>query len=298
MSFYYLTRRLAFKPNSSTVKRANFVYIRRRFTNYLNLITAVLATVFGLFWLGWLLLTLLSQGIQAIEWSIFIEATPAPGSSGGLGNAILGSFLITLFGILIGAPIGVLAGTFLAEFGQRSKLASAVRFLNDLLLSAPSIIIGIFIYAIFVLTTGHFSGWAGSAALAAIVIPIVVRTTENMLKLVPNELRESAAALGAPARVIVTSIVWRAAKNGIITGILLGLARITGETAPLLFTALNNQFWSWDMSKPIANLPVTIFQFAMSPYDNWQQLAWGGALIITSSVLFINICARLLLKSR
>lgn len=274
----------------------NFLYLKRYITNTSHLCISVLATIFSLIWLFWLLFTLTSHGIQAINWSIFIEATPPPGSSGGLSNAILGSFLITTCGILIGTPIGVLTGTYLAEFGHNSKLATIIRFLNDLLLSAPSIIIGIFIYAVFVFTTGHFSGWAGSAALATIAIPIVIRTTENMLRLIPNELRESAAALGATDRVIVMSILWRAAKSGIITGILLALARITGETAPLLFTALNNQFLSWDMSRPMANLPVTIFQYAMSPYDDWQKLAWAGALIITSFVLLINLLVKFFIR--
>lgn len=274
----------------------NLLYIRRKIANQLNLSLALVATIIGMFWLGWLLLTLVTEGIQAISWSLFTQATPAPGSSGGLGNAILGSFLITLFGILIGTPIGILAGTYLAEFGKNSLLAKIVRFFNDLLLSVPSIITGIFIYSVFVLSVGHFSGWAGSAALATIVVPIVTRTTENMLNMVPNELRESAAALGAPVRVIVTKIVWKSSKSGIITGVLLALARISGETAPLLFTALNNQFWSWDMTKPIANLPMTIFQFAMSPYQDWQQLAWAGALIITAFVLITNLLARIIIR--
>lgn len=271
----------------------NLLYIRRRVANNLNILIAFIATAIGLFWLSWLLFTLISEGIQGISWALFTESTPAPGNSGGLANAIVGSFLITLFGLIIGAVIGVLAGTYLAEYGKNSKLADAIRFANDLMLSLPSIIIGIFIYTVFVFTTGHFSGWAGSAALAAIAIPIVTRTTESMLNMVANELRESAAALGASSRIITVSIVWKSAKNGIITGVLLALARISGETAPLLFTALNNQFWSLDMSKPMANLPVTIYQFAMSPYSDWQQLAWAGALIITFFVLMINVIARI-----
>lgn len=274
------------------------LYFRRRVINAFNLSIAVLTTLFGLFWLVWLLWTLVSRGVQYIDWSIFVQPTPPPGAAGGLGNAIVGSGLITLFGVLMGAPVGVLTGTFLAEFGRGSRLASIVRFVNDLLLSAPSIIIGVFVYAVLVATTGHFSGWAGSVALAIIVVPVVVRTTENVLRLVPDTLRETAAALGAPQWKVVLAIVWRSAKGGIVTGILLALARITGETAPLLFTALNNQFWSWDMSKPIANLPVMIFQFAMSPYDDWQHLAWTGALLITTGVLIINITARVLVRSR
>lgn len=271
----------------------NILYIRRKIANKLNILIAFIATAIGLFWLSWLLFTLISEGIQGISWTIFTESTPAPGNSGGLANAIAGSFLITVFGLIVGAIIGVLAGTYLTEFGKNSKLANAVRFANDLMLSLPSIIIGIFIYTIFVFSTGHFSGWAGSAALATIAIPIITRTTENMLNTVPNELRESAAALGASPRIITISVVWKSAKNGIVTGVLLALARISGETAPLLFTALNNQFWSLDMSKPMANLPVTIYQFAMSPYSDWQQLAWAGALIITFFVLMINVIARI-----
>ncbi|HET7588319.1 MAG TPA: phosphate ABC transporter permease PstA [Gammaproteobacteria bacterium] len=274
----------------------NARYLRRRAVNAFNLSIATLATLFGLFWLVWLLWTLVSRGVQYIDWSIFVQPTPPPGAAGGLGNAIVGSGLITFFGVLMGAPVGVLAGTFLAEFGRGSRLASVIRFVNDLLLSAPSIIIGVFVYAVLVATTGHFSGWAGSVALAVIVVPVVVRTTENMLRLVPDTLRETAAALGAPQWKVVLAIVWRSAKGGIMTGILLALARITGETAPLLFTALNNQFWSWDMSAPIANLPVMIFQFAMSPYDDWQHLAWAGALVITAGVLIINIVARVLVR--
>lgn len=271
----------------------NLLYIRRKVANNINIMIAFIATTIGLFWLSWLLFTLVTEGIQGISWTIFTESTPAPGNSGGLANAIVGSFLITVFGLIVGAIIGVLAGTYLAEFGKNSKLANAVRFANDLMLSLPSIIIGIFIYTIFVFSTGHFSGWAGSAALATIAIPIITRTTENMLNTVPNELRESAAALGASPRIITISVVWKSAKNGIVTGVLLALARISGETAPLLFTALNNQFWSLDMSKPMANLPVTIYQFAMSPYSDWQQLAWAGALIITFFVLMINVIARI-----
>ncbi len=276
----------------------NSLYLRRRLVNAFNLSVSVLTTLFGLFWLAWLLWTLLSRGLQYIDWDIFTQATPPPGSEGGLGNAIIGSVLITLLGVGIGAPIGVLAGTWLAEFGRHSRLAEVIRFVNDILLSAPSIIIGVFVYMALVATTGHFSGFAGSVALAIIVIPVVVRTTENMLRLVPDALRETAAALGAPQWKVVVAIVYRAAGGGIVTGILLALARITGETAPLLFTALNSQFWSTDMSAPIANLPVMIFQFAMSPYTHWQHLAWAGALLITFGVLAINVIVRVLVRTR
>lgn len=276
----------------------NWRYRKRRAVNVLVLGFSVLVTVFGLVWLGWILWTLLVNGLDAMSPKLFSEVTPPPGSAGGLGNAILGSALITLFGILFGAPIGVLAGTWLAEYGRDSKFAAIVRFVNDLLLSAPSIIIGIFVYALLVATTGHFSGWAGSVALAIIVIPVVVRTTENTLQLVPDTLREAAAALGSPQWKIVLQIAWRAARGGIVTGVLLGLARISGETAPLLFTALNGQFWSWNMSAPIANLPVTIYQFAMGPYEDWHHLAWAGALLITAGVLGINIVARIFVRTK
>jgi phosphate transport system permease protein len=222
--------------------------------------------------------------------------TPPPGAMGGLANAIFGSVLMAGAGTLIGTPIGILAGTYLAEYGQRGWLAPATRFINDVLLSAPSIVIGLFVYAVYVARVGHFSGWAGAIALAIIVIPVVVRTTDDMLKLVPNSLREAAAALGAPTWKVVTMISYRAARAGIVTGILLAIARVAGETAPLLFTALNNQFWSTDMNKPMANLPVVIFQFAMSPYEDWQRLAWGGAALITLLVLGINIAARSLFR--
>jgi len=224
--------------------------------------------------------------------------TPPPGSDGGLANAIAGSLIIVGVGTLLGTPIGILAGTYLAEFGKRSRLAGATRFLNDVLLSAPSIVIGLFVYAVFVSQVRHFSGLAGAFALGLIVIPVVVRTTDDMLRLVPNSLREAAAALGAPAWKIVTQVTYRAARTGILTGILLALARVSGETAPLLFTALNNQFWSTNLNAPMANLPVVIFQFAMSPYDDWNRLAWGGATLITLAVLLLNILARMLFRKR
>jgi len=272
------------------------IYTRRRITNRLGLIVSVLAMAFGLFWLGWILLTLLQHGVPALTSSIFTEMTPPPGSDGGLLNAIVGTLLMTVIGTLIGTPIGILAGTYLAEFGQRGWLAPITRFINDVLLSAPSIVIGLFVYEVYVVQIKHFSGWAGSLALAIIVIPIVIRTTENMLRLVPNTLREAAAALGAPQWKMINFVTLRAARAGIITGVMLAIARISGETAPLLFTALNNQFWNADMENPMANLPVVIFQFAMSPYEDWQRLAWAGAMLITFSVLTLNILARTLFR--
>lgn len=272
------------------------LYLRRRLTNYFNLTVSVLTTLFGLFWLGWLLWTLFSNGLQWISLDLFTQSTPPPGESGGLANAIVGSVLLTVVGVLIGAPAGVLAGTYLCEFGRGSRFASVVRFVNDILLSAPSIIIGVFVYGLIVINVGHFSGWAGGVALALIVLPVVVRTTEDMLQLVPDHMREAAAALGAPQWKVVSAIVYRAAARGIATGILLGIARISGETAPLLFTALNNQFWTTDMSQPMSNLPVVIFQFAMSPYDDWQHLAWAGSLLITVTILLLNIIARIWLR--
>jgi len=272
------------------------LYRRRRFVNSLILAASLLTTLFGLFWLVWLLWTLVGEGLQYLNLSIFYQATPPPGSNGGLGNAILGSIVLTVVGVLIGAPAGVLAGTYLSEFAGESKAASVIRFVNDILLSAPSIIVGVFVYEVVVINMGHFSAWAGSLALALIALPIVVRTTEDMLHLVPNSVREAAAALGAPQWKVTVSIVFRAARSGILTGVLLAIARISGETAPLLFTALNNQFWSRSLNEPIANLPVVIFQFAMSPYDDWQHLAWAGALLITLTILLINILVRLFLK--
>ncbi|HHQ43179.1 MAG TPA: phosphate ABC transporter permease PstA [Chromatiales bacterium] len=274
------------------------LYRRRLAVNAFNLGVSVLMTLFGLFWLAWLLWTLLSQGLQWLGPHVFTASTPPPGEQGGLANAIVGSLLLTGFGVLIGAPLGLFAGTFLAEFGRASRLAAAVRFINDVLLSAPSILIGVFVYTALVVPFGHFSGWAGAVALALIVVPVVVRTTEDMLKLVPDALREAAAALGAPYWKVVVAIVYRAALGGIMTGVLLAVARISGETAPLLFTALSNQFWSTDMSGPVANLPVVIFQFAMSPYEDWQHLAWAGALLITLAVLALNIVARVAFRRR
>jgi len=272
------------------------LYTRRRIVNAIGLAISMLAMAFGLFWLCWILWTLLEHGLPALTPVVFAQMTPPPGSSGGLLNAIAGSLMMTLVGTLIGTPIGILAGTYLAEFGQRGWLAPITRFINDVLLSAPSIVIGLFVYEIYVVHVRHFSGWAGALALSIIVIPIVIRTTENMLRLVPTTLREAAAALGAPQWKIINFITLRAARAGIVTGVMLAIARISGETAPLLFTALNNQFWSSNMDQPMANLPVVIFQFAMSPYEDWQQLAWAGALLITLSVLTLNILARVLFR--
>jgi len=272
------------------------LYARRRIINITGLLVSMLAMAFGLFWLCWILLTLLTHGLPALVPAVFTQMTPPPGSTGGLLNAIAGTLMMSLLGTLIGTPIGIMAGTYLAEFGQRGWLAPVTRFINDILLSAPSIVIGLFVYEAYVIRVGHFSGWAGAIALAIIVIPVVIRTTENMLRLIPNTLREAAAALGAPQWKIVSFVTLRAARAGIITGIMLAIARISGETAPLLFTALNNQFWSSDMNSPLANLPVVIFQFAMSPYEDWQHLAWAGALLITMSVLTLNILARILFR--
>ncbi len=251
---------------------------------------------FGLFWLAWILITLLHEGFSALSLTLFTQTTPPPGSVGGLINAIVGSLLMVTVATLIGTPVGILAGTYLAEFGGRGWLAPATRFINDILLSAPSIVIGLFIYSVYVAQVRHFSGWGGALALSLIVIPVVVRTTDDMLKLVPDSLREAAAALGAPAWKMIVFVSYRAARAGIVTGILLAVARISGETAPLLFTALNNQFWSLNMNQPMANLPMVIFQFAMSPYPDWHRLAWGGAILITLGVLGLNILARTLFR--
>jgi phosphate transport system permease protein len=269
------------------------LYVRRKISNAVWLTISALATLFGLFWLVWLLWTLLSNGVQWLNWDLFTEVTPAPGSNGGLANAIVGSLSMTAVGMLIGTPIGVLAGTFLSEFGRQSRAAPVIRFVSDILLSAPSIVIGVFVYTVIVVVTGHFSGWAGAVALALIAIPVVLRTTEDMMRLVPDSTREAAAALGAPQWKVIVLVVYRGARGGILTGILLAVARISGETAPLLFTALNNQFWS-GINQPLANLPVVIFQFAMSPYAHWQHLAWAGALLITGGILVLNIIARMI----
>ncbi len=283
----------------SPIDAANPVYRRRRRMNSVMMSVSTVALAFGLFWLLWIIGVLLWEGTAALlRPSHFTEMTPPPGGDGGLANAIYGSVLMAGAGTLIGTPVGILAGTYLAEYGQRGWLAPATRFINDVLLSAPSIVIGLFVYSIYVARVGHFSGWAGAIALAIIVVPVVVRTTDDMLKLVPNSLREAAAALGCPSWKMITLVCYRAARAGIVTGILLAIARIAGETAPLLFTALNNQFWSSDMNKPMANLPVVIFQFAMSPYEDWHRLAWGGAALITLLVLGINIAARALFSRK
>jgi phosphate transport system permease protein len=268
------------------------LYARRRMANGVVMTLATAATAFGLLWLVLVLWTLLANGIGALGPVLFTQTTPPPGSSGGLLNAIFGSVLMTAIATLIATPAGILAGTFLAEYARDSRFGDVVRFANDILLSAPSIIIGLFVYEVMVVRVGHFSAWAGAVALAIIVVPVVVRTTEDMLRLVPDSLREAAAALGAPRWKIIVMIAYRAAVQGMLTGVLLAVARISGETAPLLFTALNNQFWSTDLNGPMANLPVVIFQFAMSPYADWQTLAWGGALLITATILCLNIAAR------
>jgi phosphate transport system permease protein len=280
------------------VSSLNPTYRRRKRMNAVMMAVSTAALCFGLFWLLWIIAVLLWEGAGALRPALFTQMTPPPGADGGLANAILGSVLMAGAGTLIGTPIGILAGTYLAEYGQRGWLAPATRFINDILLSAPSIVIGLFVYAVYVSQAKHFSGWAGALALSIIVIPVVVRTTDDMLKLVPNSLREAAAALGAPTWKIVTLVSYRAARAGIVTGVLLAVARISGETAPLLFTALNNQFWSTDMNRPMANLPVVIFQFAMSPYDEWHRLAWGGAALITLFVLAVNISARALFSRK
>ena len=274
-------------------------YNRRRLVNVFNLTMAVLATFFGVFWLVWILWTTMRFGAGAVNLALFTQDTPAPGASGGgLRNAFVGSLILLGMAVVIGAPVGVLAGTWLAEFAARRRLGAAVRFLNDILLSAPSIVIGLFAYAIIVDPTGRFSAYSGGVALALILIPVVVRTTDEMLRLVPGSLREAAVALGTPYWKLITRITWKAASSGILTGVLLGIARISGETAPLLFTALNNQYWSVNPGHPIANLPVVIFQFAMSPYSNWQSMAWAGAFIAVAFILLLNLAARALLARR
>jgi phosphate transport system permease protein len=275
------------------------LYRKRVRTNRIGLTLSMLAMGLGLFVLLWILSILFVNGFAALDWAMFTQSTPAPGSEGGgLANAIVGSLLMVGFATLISTPIGVLAGVYLAEFGDRSKVASVTRFVTDIMLSAPSIVLGLFVYAILVAQVKHFSGWAGTIALSLIAVPVVLRTTENMLRLVPGSLREAAYALGAPQWKVSTQVILRAAKSGVVTGLLLALARISGETAPLLFTALNNQFFSTNMNGPMANLPVVIFQFAMSPYDNWIRLAWGGALLITLTVLVLNILARVFFREK
>lgn len=275
------------------------IYAKRKRANFFGLVLSMSAMAIGLAFLLWILLILTVKGFSAMNFDLLFKNTPAPGSEGGgLANAIVGSLMIVASCSLLSTPIGVLAGVYLSEYGDRSKSATVTRFVNDIMLSAPSIVIGLFVYALVVVPTKQFSGWAGTIALSLIAIPVVVRTTENMLKLVPVSLREAAFALGAPKWKVSTTVVLKAAKSGVMTGLLLALARVSGETAPLLFTALNNQFFSWDMSKPMSNLPVTIFQFAMSPYENWVSLAWGGALLITLTVLLLNIIARVVFREK
>lgn len=274
-------------------------YQKRKLVNALSTLLSGLAVSIGLVGLIWILATLFIKGLPAMSWAFFTESTPAPGSEGGgMANAIVGSLMIVGLTTIVSTPIGVLAGIYLAEFGDRSRVAAVTRFVTDIMLSAPSIVIGLFVYALFVATTKHFSGWSGSLALSLIAVPVVVRTTENMLKLVPGSLREAAFALGMPRWRVSLDVCLRAVKGGVITGVLLAVARIAGETAPLLFTALNNQFFTWNMNEPMANLPVTIFNFAMSPYENWQKLAWGASALIAILVLLLNVVARLAIRDR
>ena len=281
--------------NSDAMKS---LYAARRRRNAIMMTLAVGATLLGLGWLVVILGELFWQGFSGLSLAVFTEMTPPPGSAGGLLNPIIGSLILTVLAVLIGTPIGMLAGTYMAEYGRHDKLSSVVRFINDILLSAPSIVVGLFIYEVMVAPMGHFSGFAGAVALAVIVIPVVVRTTEDMLMLVPDQLREAAASIGMPRAFIIMRVCYRAAKAGMITGVLLAIARISGETAPLLFTALNNQFWSTNLNAPMASLPTVIFQFALSPYQEWQKLAWTGALIITLTVLALSIVARALSAQR
>jgi phosphate transport system permease protein len=276
----------------------NNLYSGRRRRDWTATVLSIAATAFGLGWLVLILGMLLWEGLGGLSLRVFTEMTPPPGSDGGLLNAIFGSLVMTFLAVIMGTPVGILAGTYMAEYGRYDRLTSVVRFNNDILLSAPSIVVGLFIYEVMVVPMGHFSALAGSVALAVIVLPVVVRTTEDMLLLVPNTLREAASALGVPRAVIIRQVCYRAAQTGMITGVLLAVARISGETAPLLFTALNNQFWSTNLNAPMSNLPVVIFQFALSPYADWQKLAWAGALIITLSVLALSITARALAVSR
>jgi phosphate transport system permease protein len=271
---------------------------RRKMVNKIALVLSLAAMLFGLFWLAWILLETIRLGLGGISLAVFTQMTPAPNDAGGLANAIYGSLMMVVLATFVGTPIGIMAGIYLAEYNTKGWLASVTRFVNDILLSAPSIVIGLFVYAVIVSRYKSFSGWAGVMALALIVIPVVIRTTENMLQLVPSALREAAYALGAPKWKVITAITLKAARAGVVTGVLLAVARIAGETAPLLFTALNNQFWTADLSQPMASLPVTIFKFALSPYENWQQLAWAGVFLITVAVLALNILARVLTRNK
>jgi len=272
------------------------LYRRRLWINRWNLAMSLATMAFGMFFLLWILWILFARGFAAISPALFTQMTPPPGSDGGLANAIFGSVAMVAVATFISTPIGILAGIYLAEFGRNALVANLVRFINDILLSAPSIVIGLFIYTVVVARVQHFSGWAGSFALALLAIPVVVRTTENMLRLVPNSLREAAIAMGAPMWKVILMVTLKAVRAGVITGVLLAVARISGETAPLLFTALNNQFWNADMNAPMANLPVVIFQFAMSPFEQWQHLAWAGSLVITLAVLVLNVVARVFFR--
>lgn len=285
-------------PTQSLATPDNPIYRRRVWVNRFNLAVSIATMAFGMAFLLWILFTLASKGLAAFGPALFTQMTPPPGSDGGLANAIFGSVMIVGAAIFIATPIGIMAGIYLAEIGRESVIAKVTRFVNDILLSAPSIVIGLFVYALIVARFKQYSGWAGAVALAIIAVPVVVRTTETMLLLVPNSMREAAIALGAPQWRVVTMVTLRAVKGGVITGVLLALARVSGETAPLLFTSLNNQFWSTDMSGPMANLPVVIFQFAMSPYEEWQRLAWAGALLITLVVLALNILARTVFRQK
>ena len=277
-----------------SASKSNARYARRRHTNLLATALSIGATGFGLTWLVLILIVLVVKGVGGLSPSVFSEMTPPPGGEGGLLNPIMGSLIMTVMAVALGTPLGIMAGTYMAEYGRYTKLTMIVRFINDILLSAPSIVVGLFVYEIMVRQMGHFSAWAGAVALAILVIPVVVRTTEDMLLLVPNTLREASAAMGLPQWLVIRHVAYRAARAGIVTGVLLAVARITGETAPLLFTALNNQFFSWDLNAPMASLPVVIFQFALSPYEDWQQLAWTGALLVTAAVLGLSILARML----
>jgi phosphate transport system permease protein len=274
------------------------LYRRRKLVNVLSQGGSIVAAGIGIAALVLIVWTLFVNGIRSIDLAMFTQMTPPPGRAGGLLNAIVGSLMLTGVGVAVATPIAILAGTYLAEYGRYSLLAKPTRFVTDILLSAPSIVIGLFVYEVMVIPMGHFSAWAGSMALAIIVIPVVVRTTENMLGLIPDSLREAAVALGTPRWKVIRSVCYRAARQGILTGIMLAVARVTGETAPLLFTALNNQFWSTDLNAPMSNMPVVIFQFAMSPYEDWQKLAWGGALLITLSVLSLNVVARAVINTK
>lgn len=272
------------------------LFLRRRIANRAMIVLSILATGFGLFWLGWIMLTTLTNGFAAISGKLFTQMTPPPGSDGGLLNAFYGSVMMVAIAVAIGTPVGILAATFLAEFHRRSRVGAVIRFINDILLSAPSIVVGLFVYELMVRPAGHFSGWSGGVALAIILLPVVVRTTDEMLQLLPANMREAAFSLGIPQWKVVSAVLYRAASAGLLTGVLLAVARISGETAPLLFTALNNQYWSSNPNGPLANVPVVIFQFAMSPYQNWHTLAWAGALMVTLFVLGLAVLSRALLK--